>query len=171
MAGDGHMEMNNRPKLKLAKTRFEIIFDSITVIAFFLSIIYLVNQWTVLPNEIPAHYNIAGEVDRWGSKWEMLIMPIIAMLMWLSMTVLEKYPHVYNYMNLRKDNVREQYMNARLMLNVIKNIVVLLFVYITWNSVQVALEKSASLGSSFVFIFLGALFIPLMFFIIRSLKY
>ena len=28
-----------------------------------------------LPDEIPAHYNAAGEVDRWGSKYEMLIFP------------------------------------------------------------------------------------------------
>ena len=28
-----------------------------------------------LPDKIPAHYNAAGEVDRWGSKYEMLIFP------------------------------------------------------------------------------------------------
>lgn len=29
-----------------------------------------------LPEEIPAHYNFAGEVDRWGSKYETLIFPL-----------------------------------------------------------------------------------------------
>ena len=28
-----------------------------------------------LPDAIPAHYNIAGTVDRWGSKYEVLIFP------------------------------------------------------------------------------------------------
>ena len=28
-----------------------------------------------LPNPIPVHYNAAGAVDRWGSKYEMLIFP------------------------------------------------------------------------------------------------
>lgn len=28
-----------------------------------------------LPDEIPAHYNAAGEVDRWGSKYETLLFP------------------------------------------------------------------------------------------------
>lgn len=171
MAGDIYMEKNERPKLKLPKSRFEMTFDSITVIVFFLSIVSLVNSWIILPAEVPAHNNIEGEVDRWGSKWEILITPIVAALMWISMTVLEKYPHVYNYLNLRQDNVRVQYMNARLMLNVIKNIMVLFFAYISWNNIQVALKKSESLGGSFAFIFLGALFIPMIFFIIRSLKY
>ena len=28
-----------------------------------------------LPEKIPAHYNFAGEIDRWGSKFETLIFP------------------------------------------------------------------------------------------------
>lgn len=171
LAGDICMERHERPKLKLPKTRFEIIFDSITVFFLFFSVLSLVDAWTMLPAEVPAHYNIVGEVDRWGSKWEILITPIIAIFMWISMTVLEKYPHVYNYLNLRKDNVHFQYLNARLMLHVIKNIIVLLFVYITWNNIQVALEKSESLSSYFPFVFLGAIFIPMIFFIARSLRH
>ena len=35
----------------------------------------------VLPAEIPVHYNAAGEVNRWGSKYEMLLLPLITLLM------------------------------------------------------------------------------------------
>ena len=30
-----------------------------------------------LPEQIPAHYNFAGEIDRWGSKFETLLFPVI----------------------------------------------------------------------------------------------
>lgn len=30
-----------------------------------------------LPNVIPAHYNINNVVDRWGSKYEILILPVV----------------------------------------------------------------------------------------------
>ena len=30
-----------------------------------------------LPDVIPAHYNIQNMVDRWGSKYEILILPVI----------------------------------------------------------------------------------------------
>ena len=30
-----------------------------------------------LPNVIPAHYNINNVVDRWGSKYEILILPVL----------------------------------------------------------------------------------------------
>src|SRR5699024_2302230 len=110
------------------------------------------------------------EVDRWGSKWEMIIMPIIAFIMWVSMTVLERYPHVYNYPKLTKETVVAQYMNARLMLNVLKNIIVLLFVYVTWKDIQVALGNSEAIGQWFLPFFFIVIFGPMIFFIVRSLR-
>lgn len=164
------MKMNERPKLTLKKTPFEVIFNSITLLLFLISLAYLLFVWRALPLEVPAHYNALGEVDRWGSKVEMIIIPFFALLMWIGMTVLEKYPHVYNYMNLTPDNVRSQYINARLMMNVIKNIIVLLFVYLTWSNIQVALGNHDSLSSWFMPIFLVLLFIPMGYFIIRSFR-
>lgn len=34
-----------------------------------------------LPDEIPAHYDFEGNIDRWGSKYEELIFPIIILVM------------------------------------------------------------------------------------------
>ena len=34
-----------------------------------------------LPEQIPAHYDLAGEVDRWGSKFESLIFPAVIVLL------------------------------------------------------------------------------------------
>lgn len=33
-----------------------------------------------MPDTVPAHYNFAGEIDRWGSKYENLVFPVIAVL-------------------------------------------------------------------------------------------
>ncbi|WP_287417447.1 DUF1648 domain-containing protein [Oceanithermus sp.] len=30
-----------------------------------------------LPDTVPAHLNFAGEIDRWGSKIEVLILPLV----------------------------------------------------------------------------------------------
>ena len=39
-----------------------------------------------LPDEMPAHYNAQGEVDRWGSKYEMLIFPFFIPVFGLGMS-------------------------------------------------------------------------------------
>ena len=43
-----------------------------------------------LPETIPAHYDFAGEVDRWGSKYETLIFPAVTVLMGLFMLFMAK---------------------------------------------------------------------------------
>lgn len=35
---------------------------------------------TVLPDQVPMHYNLAGEIDRWGSKYENLLLPAMVLV-------------------------------------------------------------------------------------------
>jgi uncharacterized membrane protein len=32
-----------------------------------------------LPDQVPLHYDAAGNIDRWGSKWEYLLLPCVAL--------------------------------------------------------------------------------------------
>lgn len=36
-----------------------------------------------LPEQVPMHYNVHSEIDRWGSKWELLLLPGILLVMGL----------------------------------------------------------------------------------------
>jgi uncharacterized membrane protein len=42
---------------------------------------YLASIWTGLPQEVPLHWNLQGEVDRWGAKSELLLVPIFTTLL------------------------------------------------------------------------------------------
>src|SRR6185312_6110225 len=86
-----------RPVLNLPKTTAERMWDIVGGLFFIGSIIYLIIKWGSLPSEIPAHFNGAGEVDRYGSKFELLILPVIGLLLWLILDVIERKPHVHNY--------------------------------------------------------------------------
>lgn len=39
--------------------------------------------WSRLPDRIPGHYNGAGEIDRWADKWELLLLPVFGVLLYL----------------------------------------------------------------------------------------
>lgn len=47
----------------------------------FLPLIVSMIALIFLPDLIPVHYNIKNEIDRWGSKYEILIIPIIIILL------------------------------------------------------------------------------------------
>lgn len=48
-----------------------------------------------LPDQIPAHYNFENQVDRWGSKYESLIIPAVTILFGLFMLGMSKLASKY----------------------------------------------------------------------------
>lgn len=33
----------------------------------------------LMPRQIPAHYNLSGQIDRWGSPLELLLLPLLTL--------------------------------------------------------------------------------------------
>lgn len=46
---------------------------------------------TVAPDQIPVHYNIQGQVDRWGSKYEFGILPVLSGVFGLVMVLMARH--------------------------------------------------------------------------------
>lgn len=77
--------------MKPAKTLYSILT--------FLPIIISLFIVPILPEQIPAHYNLAGEVDRYGSRLEILSLPIFILIMsylfrWFAAKTLAKKPQL-----------------------------------------------------------------------------
>ncbi|WP_289140012.1 DUF1648 domain-containing protein [uncultured Brevibacillus sp.] len=137
----------NRPKLKIAKTISEWIWDIVGYLCFAGSILFLLLVWGKLPDEVPAHYNALGEVDRWGSKWELLILPGVGAFLLIFMQVLEGFPEVHNYpKRFNESNARQFYLQSRKMINQLKNICVIIFTLLLIESVSIALGWGSGLG-------------------------
>lgn len=43
----------------------------------FLPLVISIFAFSLLPEQIPVHFNLAGEVDRWGSRLEIFILPVL----------------------------------------------------------------------------------------------
>lgn len=164
------MFYENRPKIKIPRTFLENILDIAAIIVFIAGAAKLIMQWSSIPGTVPIHFNGAGEPDGWGSKVNLWILLVIGSMMWVLLTVLEKFPHVYNYLFLTEENAERQYKNARLMLNVIKNEVLLFFVYMSWVSGEIANGKNTSLSMWDLPIFIITITASIAFFIVRSIK-
>lgn len=162
--------MQKQPKIKIPKSGFAKAFDFLTIILFLGVLIYLIIEFPGLPDRVPGHYDASGTVDRWGSKMELLMLPAVAIGLWIMMTALEKFPHTFNYMNLREDNVEAQYRNGQLLLNVLKNESVLLFGYLIFQGIRVATGAAEGLSILFMPIFLGIIFGSMIIFIIRMFR-
>ena len=60
-----------------------------TVLA--LSLVVSAMAYTSLPDRIPVHWNLAGDVDRYGSRFEAaFILPFLGFVLWLAMRALPR---------------------------------------------------------------------------------
>jgi len=144
-----------RPQIHIEKTMFEKLANIIGIASIVAMILYIALNWSALPDDVPIHFNAAGEVDRWDSKWSMLILPIIAIALYIFMEVIEKRPHTHNYpARLTEQNAAQFYKESCQTLNLTKNITTLMLAYIAVRSVLVALEKVQGLGVATIGIFL-----------------
>ncbi|SDZ08750.1 DUF1648 domain-containing protein [Bacillus sp. 166amftsu] len=160
-----------RPKIKIQKTKSERIWDIIGYSSFLLSIIFLIITWGNLPKQVPVHYNGAGVVDRWGTKWELLILPGIGVFILLLMQALEKFPEVHNYpRRFNKSNAEKFYLNSRKAVNQLKNICLFIFALIQYESISIALGWGNGFGKLLIPIVIIGTGIPIVIGIMRQRK-
>ena len=146
-----------RPKINLPNEPIDHVLDIIGFLGV-ASIIGIAGYYYgELPEEIPTHFNAKGEPDAWGSKSSIWILPIIGGVLFLVLFFLNKMPHLFNYpTKITKDNAVVQYRKATRMMRYVNTATVLLFLYITWRSIQTALGNSEGLGRGLiVIIFMG----------------
>jgi len=151
-----------RPKIKISKTKSEWIWDIIGYSFYFGSFIFLIYSWNRLPEEVPAHYNALGEVDRWGAKMELFILPIVGGVIALLLQLFEKFPESHNYPErLNEDNAKEFYLISRKLINQLKNICLIIFAFILLESVSIALGMGDGFGVWFLPIAIVSTLIPI----------
>ncbi|PYZ96689.1 hypothetical protein CR205_13400 [Alteribacter lacisalsi] len=135
------------PIESLEKSAWERFFSIISVLIFLGSIVFLVMIWGNLPGQVPAHFDAGGEVTRLGSKWELVILPLIGALLYVLLHVLEKYPHVHNFpIEITEANAEQAYRISRSLLGWLKNIILVLFTALMLNSVVIAMGWAEGMG-------------------------
>ena len=60
------------------------------------TLIYLLVCWSTIPDQIPTHYNAAGEIDDWGGKGMIWFTVIISWVLYLGISFIERYPDIWN---------------------------------------------------------------------------
>jgi uncharacterized membrane protein len=161
----------DRPKIKLFPSTADKLVDLLGwLILIALWAITIIN-YSSLPDTIPTHFNAAGEADGFGTKVSIIALPVIATLLFIGLTVLNRYPQSFNYpTTITKDNALRQYTLATRMLRYLKLVLVLVFGGIEIMTIQNATGKAAGLGVWFLPLTLVLVFLPLIYFVGKSFK-
>lgn len=133
--------------------------------------VFLLANFSNLPEVIPQHYNTYGKADGFGSKSNLFILAGIASILNIGLSILKKYPHRFNYpVEITKENEFRQYAIATRMLRFVKLILVLIFSSLIIKTILIAKGGSHELGFWFLPIALVCLIGSIAYFLILSFR-
>ncbi len=167
----GVEKYNTRPKIKLELTVTDNVLESIGWVGLLFIWAWVIANYSKLPGTIPIHFNSSGHPDGYGSKESIIILPVIATIIFAAMTLLNRVPHIFNYLSeITAENALRQYTNATRMMRCLKVIVIIIFGFISFGTIQSSVGESEGLGMWFLPFTLGMAIIPSAYFIIRSAR-
>lgn len=120
--------MSERPRIKIPLKPADKVLEAggyVALIAFWVFVCY---AYSVMPETIPTHFNLAGEADGFGEKWTIFLMPVIGLLMFIGLSIVQQRPHAFNYLTeITPENAEKQYTIAVRMMRFLKFALIIVF--------------------------------------------
>ena len=112
--------MRNKP--------FKITILIISIFIFCYHVFNLFSLWSTIPERIAIHF-MNDMADNWGSKYFLLIMPIVSIFVWYLIGLLVKKPEKMNYINLTEANKEIQFSRTEKVMILVQNFSFLFFIF------------------------------------------
>jgi uncharacterized membrane protein len=159
------------PKTKIVITIGDKIIESIAWLLLCTMWVYIIIVYENLPDTIPIHYNALGSPDNFGKKWMILSLPIVSTVLFIGLTFLNYFPETFNYpIKINEDNALVQYTYATRLIRYLKLVIVFIFGLTLFQTTRYPLNQNDGLGIWFLPMVLGLIFIPLIFYVLKSVK-
>jgi len=125
----------NRPRFKIEPTAIDRIVDALALVFLLLLLVMVFQYYPHLPNLIPTHFGKNSQADNFGSKNTILLLPALAVFLFVLLQVLNKFLHKFNYLvKITPKNAKKQYrLGTRIMR--FTNLFVMLILYYTVNKI------------------------------------
>ena len=150
--------------MRTESTSIQKIMEIMSALLLCLFISYISLSWFYMPDMIPGHYNAFGEIDRWGSKVEILFLPAITLFVYLILTLISHYPSAWNVPRIRnEENAAAVYNCLKTLLVLLKLEIIILFFFFSFFSVS-----GKNLPASYLPILLLVIFSTTAYFTVKS---
>jgi hypothetical protein len=164
--------LSQRPRLSIPRTLPDCIGEILSLAGVFAGLLLLGFIWTDLPGEIPRHFGFSGEPTAWSGRWSAIFPIVLALALYVGLTVIGRIPHLYNYpFQITERNAAIQYRLSRSMIIWLKALCVWMFVAIVWSQARVALGDADGINPIVIFGFLIGIHVVLGIFLYRAFRH
>jgi uncharacterized membrane protein len=163
--------VEKRPKLKLILSPSDLILEGISWFLVIALWFYVLTNYSGLSEIIPIHFDLKGNADGFGSKKNILGLPIVVTIIFIGLSLLNRFPHVFNYpVKITAENALKQYTAATRMIRQLKLIIVLVMGWFAYKSIAISKGTSEASGSGLETIIIFIIFLPLGIYFFKTLR-
>ena len=163
--------METRPKIKLTLSKTDKLLEGVSILALLVLWIITIYSYINLPQTIPSHFNALGQIDHYGNKESLLYLAITVTFLYALLTFINNYPYIFNYSrSISVENAKKQYENATRMIRILKVVLVIIFLDLTYMSYLTAIGKAKGLDVWFLPAAITLFSVPVIYAVLRSLR-
>ena len=145
--------MKDRPRIRIAPTSSDQKIDIIIIVMTILLVAIPLVYYFRLPDIIPVHFDGASNIDGFGPKVIIWVIPIIGLLTYFSLRYLMDKPHLYNYpTTVTQENAEGLYRSGVKMMRYLLLITQLTYLIIVGAVLYAALHPGKNILGPWFFI-------------------
>ncbi len=154
---------------QLTETQRQIAWLAAAAIA--VPFMFIALNWSAIPDQVPIHFNGAGEADDWGGKGSIFALPVIlgataGSMILVAGTVSGKGMNIP--FTVTRENAEAHYELTRTLLVVMAAAISITGAYLSWETLQAAMGQRSGLSDLTLPLILGATFLPLIWYFWRG---
>ena len=167
----GKQTSADRPHIRPEKEPFDLIIEIVSLIGVIVLVVLSVISYPRLPASIPTHFDAAGNANDYSSKSMIFLLPGIALVLYAGLSILNRFPYIFNYpVNITRENAFRMYRHATRMIRILNFLIVIMFLYLNWQTIAVAKGSSSGLGAWFLPLNIGTVLGVSIYMVIRMYK-
>lgn len=153
------MAKENQSKIEPEQTPADRILEGVAAAALVALLVLPAAYYRDLPENIPTHFNAAGEADGYGGKWTIFLLSFIGLAIYALLTFINGRPYILNFpVKITPENTERQYQLAARFLRILKIVITVMFLYLSRAVIAGALSGRASLGAGFIWMVIAGVF-------------
>jgi uncharacterized membrane protein len=163
--------MEDRSTIKPGLSQIDKSLESISLVLLLIMLGLTVYSFIKSPAIVPSHFNASGHPDHYGNRTTILFLPILGIVLYLGLTWINKYPHLFNYIvTITRDNAERQYTLATRMIRFLKLVILIIVTLVILFTYLTAAGITNGLGTWFLPFVLVLTLIPTIILLTQSFK-
>jgi uncharacterized membrane protein len=155
------------PEMQDRRSNFDWLLEVISAAALVTAGADVAIHWSAIPARIPVHFDAGGNPNAWGAKNMLLFLLATTVVVAIVLTMAESRQRLINIpMKVDRDSPAVRQL-LRSMVIAMKAVITVSFVWIVDLTMRTAVGEANGLGRGFLPVFLGGIFAPLIYYLVK----